>query len=91
MSNEKFIQEALRLEPQCIADRRYLHAHAETGFDLHETFEYVWKQLSEMGLEPVKCGHCGISCVIGKGEKTFLLRADMDALPVQEETGHAFA
>lgn len=91
MSNEKFIQEALRLEPQCIADRRYLHAHAETGFDLHETFEYVWKQLSEMGLEPVKCGRCGISCVIGKGEKTFLLRADMDALPVQEETGHAFA
>ena len=48
MSNEKFIQEALRLEPQCIADRRYLHAHAETGFDLPETYAYIWKQLAEM-------------------------------------------
>ena len=41
------------------AERRYLHAHAETGFDLHATFDYVWQQLTDMGLTPRKCGKCG--------------------------------
>lgn len=91
MQKETLIQEAKELEQQCIADRRYLHAHAETGFDLPETYAYIWKQLEETGIEPVKCGRCGISCSIGKPGKTFLLRADMDALPIREETGHTFA
>lgn len=91
MNREKFYQEAQRFEQQCILDRRWLHAHAEVGFELTETFDYVWNQLKDMGIEPVKCGRCGISCTIGRSGKTFLLRADMDALPVAEETGHPFA
>lgn len=91
MNNTSFYDEARRLEQQCIEDRRYLHAHAEVGFELHETFDYIWKQLSEMGAEPTKCGRCGITATIGKPGKTFLLRADMDALPVTEETGHPYA
>ena len=91
MNKENFYQEALQLEQQCIEDRRYLHAHAEVGFDLHKTFEYIWNQLAEMGIEPIRCGRCGIAATIGKPGKTFLLRADMDALPVAEETGHSFA
>ena len=67
------------------ADRRYLHAHAETGFDLHETFNYVFQQLTDMGLTPRKCGKCGIVADVGAGEKCVLLRADMDALPLREE------
>ena len=67
------------------ADRRYLHAHAETGFDLHETYDYVFRQLTDMGLAPRKCGKCGIVADIGAGEKCVLLRADMDALPMDEE------
>lgn len=67
------------------ADRRYLHAHAETGFELHDTFDYVWQQLTDMGLTPRKCGKCGIVADIGQGEKCVLLRADMDALPIREE------
>ncbi len=73
------------------ADRRYLHARAETGFDLKDTFAYVWKQLTDMGLAPVKCGQCGILADIGKGEEGVLLRADMDALPVREEADISFA
>ncbi|MBP3411339.1 MAG: amidohydrolase [Clostridia bacterium] len=91
MQKETLIQEARSLEQRCIEDRRYLHAHAETGFDLHETYAYIWKQLTEMGIEPMKCGRCGISCTIGKPGRTFLLRADMDALPIREETNHPFA
>lgn len=73
------------------ADRRYLHAHAESGFDLHDTFAYVWKQLADMGLAPRKCGRCGILADIGAGEDCVLLRADMDALPVREEAEVDFA
>lgn len=68
-----------------VADRRYLHTHAEIGFDLHDTFAYVWKQLTDMGLTPRKCGKCGIVADIGTGEKCVLLRADMDALAIREE------
>lgn len=72
-------------------DRRYLHACAETGFDLHDTFAYVWKQLTDMGLAPRRCGKCGIIADIGEGEEGVLLRADMDALPIREEEDVPFA
>lgn len=74
-----------------IADRRYLHAHAETGFDLHETFDYVWRQLKDLGLAPKKCGKCGIVADIGRGEGCVLLRADMDALAIREAAAVPFA
>lgn len=73
------------------ADRRYLHAHAETGFDLHDTYAYVWKHLTDMGLTPEKCGRCGIIADIGNGERCVLLRADMDALAIREEADVPFA
>lgn len=82
---------ARAIEKIIIRDRRELHSCAETGFDLKNTYTYVWKQLEEMGIEPRKCGRCGIAATIGQGGKTFLLRADMDALPVQEESGLPFA
>lgn len=71
--------------------RRYLHAHAETGFDLHDTFSYVWNALVDMGLSPSKCGKCGIVADLGRGEKSVLLRADMDALSIREEANVPFA
>lgn len=74
-----------------IRDRRYLHAHAETGFDLTETFAYVWDALTQMGLSPRKCGRCGIVADIGHGDKCVLLRADMDALPIREAADVPFA
>lgn len=72
-------------------DRRYLHAHAETGFELHDTFDYVWKALEDMALAPRKCGKCGIVADIGAGDRCVLLRADMDALPMREEADVPFA
>jgi len=73
------------------ADRRYLHARAETGFDLNDTFAYVWKCLTDMGLAPRKCGKCGIIADVGQGKDAVLLRADMDALPIREEADIPFA
>ncbi len=72
-------------------DRQTLHTLAGTGFDLQPTFDYVWNALTDMGLSPVKCGKCGIIADIGTGEKCVLLRADMDALAIREETDLPFA
>ena len=51
---------------------------------------YVMEKLSEYGLEPKLCGY-GVSATVGKGGKVILLRADMDALPMAEESGELFA
>ena len=91
MNKEHLYQEAQQLEQLCIEDRRYLHSHAEVGFELRDTFDYVWKRLTETGIAPKKCGRCGITAAIGRPGKTFLLRADMDALPITEKTVLPFA
>ena len=74
--------------------RRHLHERPEIGFDLKGTLAYVSAQLDAMGIpHEVNDEH---SYVIGwirgsEGGRTVALRADMDALPVQEETGLEFA
>lgn len=91
MEMTDFLNEAQFMQQTLIAHRRFLHSHAETGFELHETNAYVQSKLEEMGYQPKKCGKSGLVCTVGKGEKAFLLRADMDALPLYEQTNEAFA
>ena len=47
------------------------------------------KKLEEYGLKPEKCSH-GVTTTVGRGGKVILLRADMDALPMTEESGGKF-
>ncbi|MBQ1281849.1 MAG: amidohydrolase, partial [Oscillospiraceae bacterium] len=68
----------------------YLHANAEVGLQLPKTLAYAEKTLRAYGIEPKPCGH-GLSALIGSGEPCILLRADMDALPMAEESGLPFA
>lgn len=91
MTPETLLQEAEALKEVIVADRRYLHAHAETAFDLKETKAYVKAQLTQMGYEPEDCGKAGLVAYVGPKGKTFLLRSDMDGLPIKEESGEAFA
>ena len=92
MTKEQLLQEAQALAAEITAHRRYLHAHAEAGFDLTETRPYVKKALEEMGYSVIECGKAGLVTTLGKpGGKVFLLRADMDALPITEESGEEFA
>ncbi|MBQ8618697.1 MAG: amidohydrolase [Clostridia bacterium] len=88
---KELLNAATKAGEEIIAHRRYLHAHAETGFDLHETWAYVFAALEQMGYAPRRCGRCGIVAEAGQGEKCILLRADMDALPIREESGVDFA
>lgn len=85
-----FYKRALELNDETIAHRRFFHKNAETGLNMPIAVEYVIKKLSEFGLNPQKCGY-GVTALLGKGEKTLLLRADMDALPMPEESGEEFA
>ena len=87
----EILNEAKDLQPQLVADRRYLHKNAEIGFELPKTTEYIQRRLRELGLSPQPCGRAGIVAEIGKGQKCFLLRADMDALPIRERSGEPFA
>ena len=71
--------------------RRYLHQHPELGFDCHDTAAWIAQRLREMGVDEIHEGiaKTGIVALIrGQGEGPVIgLRADMDALPIEELTG----
>ena len=91
MSYINFFEEAKAIENEFLELRRCLHTHAEVGFSLPYPTGLVFAKLREYGYDPEKCGRAGITATVGRGGKTFLLRADMDALPMREETGLEFA
>ena len=93
ITSEELLKEARALEPQLQQWRRTLHRHPEVGFDLPHTKELVKKALTEMGYEPKDCGRAGVLALAGgkKPGRTILLRADMDALPIEEKTGLEYA
>lgn len=75
--------------------RRHLHEIPEVGFDLDNTVKFVTSKLEEFGIEYQTNIGCKSSIVAiinpDKKGKTIALRADMDALPVEEKTGLPFA
>ncbi|MDQ0550833.1 M20 family metallopeptidase [Pantoea agglomerans] len=82
------------LESQLVAIRRDIHAHPELGFDTLRTASLVTEYLQALGLNPrTGVGRSGVVVDIDGAEpgKTLLLRADMDALPIHEQTGLPFA
>lgn len=89
------LDNAMQLKKQMEEDYRFLHSHAETGFSLLKTLVYVEQRLLEMGYKPKRCGRAGIFVCAGKESekegKCILLRADMDALPIREQTNLEYA
>ncbi len=75
--------------------RRHLHQHPELGFECYETAKFVAERLREFGVDELHEGIAttGLVAIInGRGEgPTIGLRADMDALPMPEETGLDYA
>lgn len=82
------------VEPRLIEWRRHLHQHPELSNRETETAKYVADRLREMGLEPqAGIARTGVVAVLegGRPGPTVALRADMDGLPVREETDVPFA
>ena len=87
MNTQDLIKEAESLQNELVAIRRELHRHPEVGFELTFTKEFVKNKLIEFGYQPTEMGKAGLIVLAGGKNpgKTILLRADMDALPLQEE------
>lgn len=87
MKSEELLARAKQMQDTIVENRRYLHMHPGTGFDIQDTVSFVKKELQEMGYEPEECGKAGLVALAGgkKKGKVFLVRADMDALPFREE------
>jgi hippurate hydrolase len=82
-----------RWKDEFTAIRRDLHAHPELGFEEHRTARVVQEKLAALGIEHhIGIGKTGIVAVIpgkAQGGRSVALRADMDALPMQEENAFA--
>jgi amidohydrolase len=82
------------LAPQLIGLRRDLHAHPELAFEETRTAGIVAAELARLGIaHRTGIGRTGVLGVIegGRPGPTLAIRADMDALPIHEETGLPFA
>lgn len=83
---DNILLEAKNLQASIKKHRDFLHKNAEISLDLPITSKYVMDKLTELGYKPEQICKSGIKAVIGKNTgKSFLLRADMDALPLKEE------
>lgn len=91
------LDRAKAIEGKVLSWRRHIHAHPELGMETEETAAFVEKVLKEIGIENVRrCGKTGVIALI-EGQKTggaksacVGLRADMDALPVDERNALPF-
>ena len=90
---KSLMEEAKQINEELVENRRYLHRHPELSLTLPVTKAYVMEKLKEYGYEPIEYGESGVAVIAGgkKEGKVFLLRGDMDALPIQEETGLPYA
>ena len=88
------LKEVARIEEDIIAWRRHIHANPEIGYEEYATAAFVAEKMRSYGIEVLE-GVGGTSVVgVLRGDKPgrcVALRADMDALPIQEETGLAFS
>ena len=81
------------IEKNIIDWRRDFHQYPELGFDEHRTSKIIGEALKEMGLAPkMNVGKTGVTADLTFGDgPTIALRADMDALPMQETSGLDFS
>lgn len=85
---DKINKKSSAIQEELVSYRRHLHANPEIDMDLEKTQKYIMRKLKEMGYNPEICGGSGVLALAGgkKPGKTFLIRGDMDALPIREET-----
>lgn len=88
-----YLDKAKALEEYMVTMRRHFHQHPEKSMEERETTAFIMAQLNEMGIPHRKLNPSGVVAEISGGRpgKTVALRADMDALTIQEETGLPFA
>ena len=87
------LQQARDIHSKVIAYRRQIHRNPELGFQEFQTATLVAEALAEIGVQDVKTqiGRTGVTALIGPAEgPTLGIRADMDALPIEEQVDSEF-
>ena len=84
--------EAEQLQEELTAWRRELHQIPEVGLTLPKTVAFVTKKLEEMNIEyTVYEDSSNVVACIGKGDTCYMIRGDMDALPIEEQSQEPFS
>ena len=89
-----FLALARTAHAETVGWRRHLHRHPELSFEEHETAAFIARTLRAVGLDPIKgVGGTGVVAHVhgARPGPVVALRADIDALPIHEETGLDFA
>lgn len=96
MTHHTLADDVDEIQPGLVADRRHLHQHPELAFQEHETAAFVRQRLESLGVTNIRAGLAttGVTGTIvgtspGNGGHV-LLRADMDALPILEESDEEY-
>lgn len=85
-----FYKKSNEIKEYMVDIRRRIHENPEIGFDLPKTTALVKDELDKLGISYTSPIENSILATLGKGDKTILLRADMDALPIVEEADLSF-
>ena len=83
-----FLDEAKKIHADVVALRRHFHMYPEVSAKEFKTAEKLEEEIKKLGLIPRRVGETGVYTEIhgtGEGNKTIVLRADIDALAVTEE------
>ncbi len=93
MLKENIMHMSQQLHEQLIQIRHHIHANPELSFQEFETAALVEKQLQDWGISTQRMANTGVIGWIEGGSKgkTVALRADLDALPIQEQNEVAYA
>jgi len=79
------LEQAQRLAPELVRLRRHIHTHPDLSFNEHATAKLVAETLTKHGYQAkFVAGGIGVVAEIGNGTRTIAVRADMDALPIEE-------
>lgn len=84
---QKLLEKALGLQENLVQWRRHIHKNPEIGMDTVKTAAFIKAELEKMGYQPQYMAGTGVVAIAGgkKPGKCFLIRGDIDALPVKEE------
>jgi amidohydrolase len=88
---QNFLERAKEIEQKIISYRRTLHENPELSFEEYETSKFIRSVLKDMNIDFQVMADTGVVATVGKGTRCVALRADIDALPVSEETDLPFA
>lgn len=91
MDNKQIQKLAEEFQPEMVEMRRHIHRHPEISYQEFETTDYIIEQLEALGIpvdQPLETGCVGVLEGGKKSNRVVALRADIDALAIQEEGEH---